>query len=544
MTSDFAASASYSGAQPKPVPAAPSQPGLDFAALVDSKTPADLVGALPPEPSTPPPPTSNDAPAAAKSNPPADSGISAAPPPASSASDDAPASNSQPTDASPVVGKRSDKADVAPPGSKKTTTSKGETGKSAEKTSDPPTATDQSPATPKDGAAEPVQSVVATLIAAGTAPGDAPATASAASEDGTAPLAIAAKAIAAVTSATSATALTVTGASALPGAMTAQAGDKTQAGKATGQAAPEAPADKSAVASSGPAASDAALLATVAGATTSTSAKAATGVKGQTASQGKTATGSAAGGKPQPATAPTGTTPADSNGTVPAPQPIGAAKDDAGNPQGQPGKADGGLAAPAPAASQTGDKATLAANAAAPQIDPNAPFAAALPPQPATPTSAISTQNLTAAPATGGPVPISGLAVEIAASVRGGKTSFDVRLDPADLGRIDVRIDVDRNGQVTSHLTVEKPETLQMLRQDAPQLQQALNDAGLKTGSGGLQFSLRDQSSSGQDNGGNNQSGHNAQRLVVTDEEASPAALAGRSYGRTLGASGGVDISV
>ena len=40
-----------------------------------------------------------------------------------------------------------------------------------------------------------------------------------------------------------------------------------------------------------------------------------------------------------------------------------------------------------------------------------------------------------------------------------------------------------------------------MLQQDAPQLQQALDDAGLKTGNSGLQFSLRDQSSSGQNSG-------------------------------------------
>ena len=65
--------------------------------------------------------------------------------------------------------------------------------------------------------------------------------------------------------------------------------------------------------------------------------------------------------------------------------------------------------------------------------------------------------------------------MEIAASAKSGKSRFEIRLDPADLGRIDVRIDVDRNGQVTSHLTVEKPETLSMLRQDAPQLQRALD---------------------------------------------------------------------
>jgi flagellar hook-length control protein FliK len=144
--------------------------------------------------------------------------------------------------------------------------------------------------------------------------------------------------------------------------------------------------------------------------------------------------------------------------------------------------------------------------------------------------------------ATNAPVPLSGLAIEIAASVKSGKSSFEIRLDPADLGRIDVRIDVDRNGQVTSHLTVEKPETLSMLRQDAPQLQQALDDAGFKTSDGGLQFSLRDQSSSGQNSG--NEAGRNAQRLVISDDDTIPAAVAGRTYGRTLGSSSGVDIRV
>ena len=159
-----------------------------------------------------------------------------------------------------------------------------------------------------------------------------------------------------------------------------------------------------------------------------------------------------------------------------------------------------------------------------------------------TPTSALtSTSNLTVTAAAGGAVPLNGVALEIAANVKSGKTSFEIRLDPADLGRIDVRVQIDQNGQVTSHLTVEKPETLSMLRQDAPQLQQALSDAGLKTDSGGLQFSLRDQSS-GQNsgNGGN----PNAQRLIISDEDAVPAAVAGRSYGRSLGSNTGVDIRV
>jgi hypothetical protein len=95
---------------------------------------------------------------------------------------------------------------------------------------------------------------------------------------------------------------------------------------------------------------------------------------------------------------------------------------------------------------------------------------------------------------------------------------------------------------MTSHLMVEKPETLSMLRQDAPQLQRALDDAGFRTGDGGLQFSLRDQSSSGQN--GDNGSGRNAHRLIVSEDDSIPAAVAGRTYGRMLGSSRGIDIKV
>jgi flagellar hook-length control protein FliK len=197
-----------------------------------------------------------------------------------------------------------------------------------------------------------------------------------------------------------------------------------------------------------------------------------------------------------------------------------------------------------PAAS-THDHAVSAAAAAhvvTEAADPSAQALGAVQPQLNSSSPISQTGNLTATAATNGAVPLSGLAVEIAANVKGGKSTFEIRLDPADLGRIDVRVQIDQNGQVTSHLTVEKPETLSMLRQDAPQLQQALNDAGLKTGSGGLQFSLRDQSSSGQNSG--NDSNPNAQRLIITDEDAVPASVAGRSYGRSTGSSSGVDIRV
>jgi flagellar hook-length control protein FliK len=174
----------------------------------------------------------------------------------------------------------------------------------------------------------------------------------------------------------------------------------------------------------------------------------------------------------------------------------------------------------------------------------NSAQAAAIQPQLTTATATpVAASQLTVTAATqGAAVPLSGLAMEIAASAKSGKSRFEIRLDPADLGRIDVRIDVDSNGQVTSHLTVERPETLSMLRQDAPQLQRALDNAGLQTGNSGLQFSLRDQSSQSQNDG--SQSNPNAHRLIVSDEDITPAAVVGRSYGRMLGSSSGVDIRV
>jgi len=228
-------------------------------------------------------------------------------------------------------------------------------------------------------------------------------------------------------------------------------------------------------------------------------------------------------------------------------QPAIASKPDAGNGDVDTAKAD----APADSSSISGsavpahDSSTVSGPGHAPTgpSDTGVQATGSIQPQlPATAATAAPAGPLTVTAASHAAVPLSGLALEIAVSAKSGKSSFEIRLDPADLGRIDVRIDVDRNGQVTSHLTVEKPETLSMLRQDAPQLQRQLDDAGFKTGDNGLQFSLRDQSSSGQNSG--NQTGRNAQHLVISEDDTIPAAVAGRSYGRMLGSSSGVDISV
>jgi flagellar hook-length control protein FliK len=82
--------------------------------------------------------------------------------------------------------------------------------------------------------------------------------------------------------------------------------------------------------------------------------------------------------------------------------------------------------------------------------------------------------------------------VEIASHAQAGHRSFEIRLDPAELGKIDIRLDISRDGQALTHIAVEKPETLDLLRQDARALERALSDAGLDARRGSLSFSLGD----------------------------------------------------
>jgi len=164
----------------------------------------------------------------------------------------------------------------------------------------------------------------------------------------------------------------------------------------------------------------------------------------------------------------------------------------------------------------------------------------------ATTTGALNNSTATAAipgapqsaPAT--LVPVSGIPVEIASKALAGKNRFEIRLDPPELGRIHVHLDVDRSGEVSSHLVVDRSDTLDLLRRDAPSLERALQDAGLKTSNNGLQFSLRDHGFTRQDQPLPMPT--NA-RLIVNDE-ALPAEATPVIYRPLAGLRSGLDIRV
>jgi flagellar hook-length control protein FliK len=83
------------------------------------------------------------------------------------------------------------------------------------------------------------------------------------------------------------------------------------------------------------------------------------------------------------------------------------------------------------------------------------------------------------------------LALHIAARSARGDSRFTIRLDPPELGRIEVNLSVSSHGQAQAVLAVEKPQTLDLLLRDAPMLERALKDAGLELGSN-LSFSLKE----------------------------------------------------
>ena len=126
------------------------------------------------------------------------------------------------------------------------------------------------------------------------------------------------------------------------------------------------------------------------------------------------------------------------------------------------------------------------------------------------------------------------LAVEIAAKSQSGAKQFDIRLDPPELGRVEVRLSIDAAGKASAHLSADQPQTLELLQKDAASLTRALREAGLNVSQDGLNFSLRQQSHDG--NGAQQGQARHASRsmtLIATNSiEATQTSAAYRGDGR------------
>ncbi len=88
-------------------------------------------------------------------------------------------------------------------------------------------------------------------------------------------------------------------------------------------------------------------------------------------------------------------------------------------------------------------------------------------------------------------LPASQVAVHIQRAAAAGQDRIRITLHPAELGQIDIKLKVSNDGAVRAIVSIERPETFELLQRDARGLEKALQDAGLKTDSGSLSFNLK-----------------------------------------------------
>lgn len=85
------------------------------------------------------------------------------------------------------------------------------------------------------------------------------------------------------------------------------------------------------------------------------------------------------------------------------------------------------------------------------------------------------------------------VAQQIIRRFEGQSTSIEVRLEPVELGRVQVKLDVGADARVTAVVAADNPATLSDLMRSSRELERALESAGLELVAGGLSFDLSDR---------------------------------------------------
>ncbi|MDD4556686.1 MAG: flagellar hook-length control protein FliK [Alphaproteobacteria bacterium] len=83
--------------------------------------------------------------------------------------------------------------------------------------------------------------------------------------------------------------------------------------------------------------------------------------------------------------------------------------------------------------------------------------------------------------------------VNITKSAVKGIDKINIQLKPEELGSIEVKMQIGKDGKISAHIVSAKAETLEILQKDVQSLEKAFNEAGFNTDSGSLTFSHRQQ---------------------------------------------------
>jgi hypothetical protein len=107
--------------------------------------------------------------------------------------------------------------------------------------------------------------------------------------------------------------------------------------------------------------------------------------------------------------------------------------------------------------------------------------------------AAASRDTASAATAARFAPPAAQLAQQIIRRVENGATRFDLRLEPPELGRVDVRLEMSRDHRVTAFIAADEATTLSQLMRSARDIEWALQSAGLELSQAGLSFDFADR---------------------------------------------------
>ncbi|ATY32072.1 flagellar hook-length control protein FliK [Sphingomonas psychrotolerans] len=128
------------------------------------------------------------------------------------------------------------------------------------------------------------------------------------------------------------------------------------------------------------------------------------------------------------------------------------------------------------------------------------------------------------------------LGVEIARKVELGEETLRIRLNPVELGRIEVTLAFDDKGSLQATVRTDSAQAMDLLRQDAPDLARTLDQAGVRTDAQSFRFENRGGDGGGQQ--AQQQQSQNRGRFASSDDDA---ALAEPIY-RPVRSDGQVDL--
>ncbi|MBE6453020.1 MAG: hypothetical protein E7012_05990 [Alphaproteobacteria bacterium] len=81
--------------------------------------------------------------------------------------------------------------------------------------------------------------------------------------------------------------------------------------------------------------------------------------------------------------------------------------------------------------------------------------------------------------------------VNITKSAVKGVDKIDVQLKPQDLGNIEIKLQITKDGKLQAHIIASKAETMDMLQREVQDLEHAFNEAGFDTDSSSFSFSFK-----------------------------------------------------